>query len=122
MKSCCSQRHSMLTIAFLVTHTLRAHSEMATTTTKHPSLPLIAIGTIALSGNLIEALDALFMARIPAAWLKTSWEAATLGGWFAGLLQVRPAVVVSSGTWRGLEGKGGHALPVACAVVGICAC
>jgi len=27
------------------------------------------------------------MARIPAAWLKTSWEAATLGGWFAGLLQ-----------------------------------
>jgi hypothetical protein len=45
-------------------------------------------GTIALSGGLIEALDALFIARIPAAWLKTSWEAATLGGWFAGLLQV----------------------------------
>lgn len=45
-------------------------------------------GTIALSGHLIEALDALCMARIPATWLKASWEAATLGGWFTGLLQV----------------------------------
>ena len=33
------------------------------------------------------------MARIPAAWLKSSWEATTLGGWFTGLLQVRRAVV-----------------------------
>jgi dynein heavy chain len=36
---------------------------------------------------LIDALDALFMARIPAAWLKKSWEASTLGNWFSGLLQ-----------------------------------
>jgi hypothetical protein len=54
-----------------------------------PAPPALTTGTIALSGNLIEALDALFIARIPEAWLKTSWEAATLGGWFAGLLQVR---------------------------------
>lgn len=50
-------------------------------------LRLAVAGAVALSGPLIEALDALFMARIPSAWLKASWEAATLGAWFAGLLQ-----------------------------------
>lgn len=44
-------------------------------------------GTIALSANLAEALDSLFNARIPKEWLKKSWEAATLGNWFLGLLQ-----------------------------------
>jgi hypothetical protein len=32
-------------------------------------------------------LEALFTARIPKEWLKKSWEAATLGNWFLGLLQ-----------------------------------
>eukprot|EP00879_Flechtneria_rotunda_P023748 GHRR01025141.1.p1 GENE.GHRR01025141.1~~GHRR01025141.1.p1 ORF type:complete len:364 (+),score=99.40 GHRR01025141.1:346-1437(+) len=59
--------------------------KLATTTLTN--LRLAIAGTIALSGNLIEALDALFMARIPTAWLKKSWEAATLGNWFSGLLQ-----------------------------------
>lgn len=40
---------------------------------------LAIAGTVALSGNLIDALDALYMARIPAEWLKKSWEASTLG-------------------------------------------
>lgn len=44
------------------------------TTTTLQNLRLAIAGTIALSGGLIEALDALFMARIPAAWLKKSWE------------------------------------------------
>lgn len=44
-------------------------------------------GTIALSANLAESLEALFTARIPKEWLKKSWEAATLGNWFLGLLQ-----------------------------------
>ena len=44
-------------------------------------------GTIALSANLAESLEALFIARIPKDWLKKSWEAATLGNWFLGLLQ-----------------------------------
>lgn len=44
------------------------------TTTTLQNLRLAIAGTIALSGNLIEALDALFMARIPVAWLKKSWE------------------------------------------------
>lgn len=52
------------------------------------NLRLAIAGTIALSGNLIDALDALFNARIPAFWLPKSWEAATLGNWFAGMLQV----------------------------------
>lgn len=44
------------------------------TTTTLQNLRLAIAGTIALSGGLIEALDALFMARIPDAWLKKSWE------------------------------------------------
>jgi len=44
------------------------------TTTTLQNLRLAIAGTIALSGGLIEALDALFMARIPAEWLKKSWE------------------------------------------------
>ena len=44
-------------------------------------------GTIALSAKLAESLEALFNARIPRDWLKKSWEAATLGNWFLGLLQ-----------------------------------
>ena len=51
------------------------------------SLRLAIAGTIALSEVLVEALGALFNAKIPAAWLKKSWEAATLGNWFSGLLQ-----------------------------------
>lgn len=39
-----------------------------------------------MSESLNEALDALFTARIPGAWLKRSWKAATLGSWWAGLL------------------------------------
>jgi len=51
------------------------------------NLRLAIAGTIALSDVLMEALGALFNAKIPAAWLKKSWEAATLGNWFSGLLQ-----------------------------------
>ena len=51
------------------------------------NLRLAIAGTIALSGGLIDSLDALFNARIPADWLKKSWEASTLGNWFLGLLQ-----------------------------------
>jgi len=51
------------------------------------NLRLAIAGTVALSGDLIQALDALFNARIPTTWLKKSWEANTLGNWFTGLLQ-----------------------------------
>lgn len=44
-------------------------------------------GTIALSSGLADSLEALYNARIPKEWLKKSWEAATLGNWFLGLLQ-----------------------------------
>jgi hypothetical protein len=36
---------------------------------------------------LVDALDALFDAKIPAKWLKWSWESGALGTWFQGLLQ-----------------------------------
>jgi dynein heavy chain, axonemal len=57
------------------------------TRTTLSNLRLAIAGSIALSGDLIDALDALFNARIPASWLKKSWEASTLGNWFTGLLQ-----------------------------------
>eukprot|EP00898_Chlorokybus_atmophyticus_P005691 jgi/Chlat1/6122/Chrsp409S05665 len=51
------------------------------------NLRLAVAGTIALSGTLIDALDALFDGRIPKAWLAKSWDASALGVWFNGLLQ-----------------------------------
>jgi hypothetical protein len=79
---------------------------LATSTLEN--LRLAIAGTIALSGGLIEALDALFMARIPAAWLKKSWEvrlccvrvlhgSAMLGRWHSLCLC---AVRVTGGAWQ----------------------
>ena len=51
----------------------------------HPRI--CAAGTIALSGKLADSLDALYNGRIPKDWLAKSWEAGSLGSWFAGLLQ-----------------------------------
>jgi dynein heavy chain len=50
------------------------------------NLRLAIAGTVALAGDLIQALDSLYDARIPPVWLKKSWEAATLGSWFSGLI------------------------------------
>lgn len=49
------------------------------------NLRLAIAGTVALSGDLIQALDCLYDAKIPPVWLRKSWEAATLGNWFMGL-------------------------------------
>ncbi|KAI3432720.1 hypothetical protein D9Q98_004263 [Chlorella vulgaris] len=49
-------------------------------------LRLAIAGTIALSDELLGALDALFNARVPPRWAKVSWEASGSGSWFAGLL------------------------------------
>ncbi|MEW5318622.1 MAG: hypothetical protein WDW38_009830 [Sanguina aurantia] len=64
---------------------LNTITKLTVTTLKN--LRLAIAGTIALSGTLIDAVDALFNARIPDSWMKKSWEAATLGNWFTGLLQ-----------------------------------
>ena len=48
---------------------------------------ICAAGTIALSGKLADSLDALYNGRIPKDWLAKSWEAGSLGSWFAGLMQ-----------------------------------
>lgn len=57
------------------------------TATTLRNLRMAIAGTIALNGDLINALNALFDARIPATWLKKSWEGGSLGSWFGGLLQ-----------------------------------
>ena len=57
---------------------------LATRTLK--DLRLAIAGTIA-HGRPVEALEKLFNASIPTAWLRWSWESATIGTWFQGLLQ-----------------------------------
>eukprot|EP00899_Mesostigma_viride_P009796 jgi/Mesvir1/18818/Mv04309-RA.2 len=57
------------------------------TATSLKNLRLAIAGTIALSGALIDAHDALYNARIPKQWLAKSWDASTLGIWFGGMIQ-----------------------------------
>lgn len=47
---------------------------------------LASAGAIALAPGLAESMDALLAARIPKDWLQASWQAASLGTWFQGLL------------------------------------
>lgn len=49
-------------------------------------LKLAIDGTIIMSANLQQALDALYDARVPDAWVKISWQSSTLGIWFSELL------------------------------------
>ena len=57
------------------------------TTKTLKNLRLAIAGTVALAGDLVEALEKLFNASIPMVWLRWSWESATIGAWFQGLLQ-----------------------------------
>ncbi|OAF69622.1 hypothetical protein A3Q56_02624 [Intoshia linei] len=49
-------------------------------------LKLAIDGTIIMSENLMDALDNLFDARIPASWSKISWDGSTFGFWFTELV------------------------------------
>eukprot|EP01135_Chromosphaera_perkinsii_P010177 Nk52_evm43s2039 gene=Nk52_evmTU43s2039 len=49
-------------------------------------LKLAIDGTIIMNEKLRDALDCLYDARIPAAWLAISWESSTLGFWFSDLV------------------------------------
>ncbi|TPX71761.1 hypothetical protein SpCBS45565_g00838 [Spizellomyces sp. 'palustris'] len=49
-------------------------------------LKLAIDGTIIVSAQLQEALDALYDARVPTAWIKISWQGSTLGLWYSELL------------------------------------
>ncbi|KAJ3097005.1 Dynein heavy chain 5, axonemal [Phlyctochytrium planicorne] len=49
-------------------------------------LKLAIDGTIIVSAQLQEALDALYDARVPNAWVKVSWQSSTLGLWYSELL------------------------------------
>ncbi|KAJ3166591.1 Dynein heavy chain 5, axonemal [Geranomyces variabilis] len=49
-------------------------------------LKLAIDGTIIVSAQLQEALDALYDARVPTAWIKISWLGSTLGLWYSELL------------------------------------
>lgn len=46
-------------------------------------LKLAIAGTIIMSPDLQDALNALFDARVPPRWLKVSWDSPALGYWFA---------------------------------------
>jgi len=49
-------------------------------------LQLAIAGTIILSSNLIDAMNALYDARVPKLWTEVSWTAPTLGVWFPSLV------------------------------------
>jgi dynein heavy chain len=50
-------------------------------------LQLAIAGTIIMSSELQDALNALYDARVPEKWIKVSWESPTLGYWFSDVLQ-----------------------------------
>ncbi|XP_072307391.1 dynein axonemal heavy chain 5 [Eucyclogobius newberryi] len=50
-------------------------------------LQLAIDGAIVMSDELRNALDGLFDARIPGAWLRLSWASASLGFWFSEFLE-----------------------------------
>merc|ERR1719498_1571663 len=51
-------------------------------------LELAIAGTVIMTPDLVDCANGLFDARVPAAWLKKSWVAPTLGLWFGiGLCQ-----------------------------------
>ncbi|ORY14233.1 dynein heavy chain [Rhizoclosmatium globosum] len=50
-------------------------------------LKLAIDGTIIMSSQLQDALDALYDARVPNTWTKVSWQSATLGLWYSEMLQ-----------------------------------
>jgi len=51
------------------------------------NLRLAIAGTIILSADLVEALDALYDGRVPPQWTAKSWESSGMGTWFTGLVQ-----------------------------------
>eukprot|EP00887_Chlorella_sp_A99_P001633 scaffold8.g1633.t1 len=65
----------------------RLNRVLTATATVFGNLRLAIAGTIALSDELVEALEALGLGRVPRRLAKISWESPGLGAWFAGLLQ-----------------------------------
>lgn len=44
-------------------------------------------GTIVMSDDLRNTLDAMYDARLPEKWAKISWQSTTLGFWYTELLE-----------------------------------
>ena len=64
----------------------RLSAVMRLTSATLANLRLAIAGTIALSDELVEALEALHNGRVPRKLAKVSWAASGLGSWFASLL------------------------------------
>nr|XP_018669928.1 dynein heavy chain 5, axonemal-like isoform X1 [Ciona intestinalis]XP_026692815.1 dynein heavy chain 5, axonemal-like isoform X1 [Ciona intestinalis] len=64
----------------------RMQKVIACVRTTLTDLQLAIEGTIIMNEALRCALDSIFDAQVPAAWTKISWDSATIGFWFTGLL------------------------------------
>jgi len=60
----------------------RMHIIIKLTKNTCEQLKLAIAGTVIMTGDLQEALDCMFDARVPPLWTKKSWIAPTLGVWF----------------------------------------
>merc|ERR1711907_699434 len=49
------------------------------------NLKLAIAGTVIMTADLADALDCIYTARVPAAWLKKSWISPSMGIWFGSL-------------------------------------
>jgi len=63
----------------------RLNKVISLTRTTLEDLRLAIAGTIVLSSDLLEALDALFAGRVPPTWTAISWESSGMGTWFSQL-------------------------------------
>merc|ERR1719378_1748985 len=64
----------------------RMQKVLSTTRNTLTDLKMAIEGTIIMSENLQDAFDALFNAKVPDFWVKSSWQSSTIGFWFTELL------------------------------------
>ncbi|KAJ1563094.1 Dynein heavy chain 5, axonemal [Cladochytrium tenue] len=86
-KACIAKQGGMKPLnIFLGQEIDRMQAVIAVVRSTLSDLKLAIDGTIIVSAQLQESLDAIYDARVPSAWTKVSWPSATLGLWYSEML------------------------------------